>query len=70
MTLMAEVVTKCLEKFEPRLSMVLVTVKPETGSETAAHASIAAAVTIGRQALRVDFELAFTPSGGMRLQPA
>lgn len=69
-TLMAEVLTKCLEKFEPRLSMVLVTVKPETGSGTTAHASIAAAVTIGRQALRLDFDLAFTPAGGMRLQPA
>lgn len=69
-TLMAEVMTKCLEKFEPRLSMVLVNVKPDTTSKTSAHASIAAAVTIGRQAVRVDFDLAFTPSGGMRLQPA
>jgi len=69
-TLMSEVVTKCLDKFEPRLSMVLVKVSPDTYSKTSAHASVAAAVMIGRQALRVDFDLAFTPSGGMRLQPA
>jgi type VI secretion system protein ImpF len=69
-TMMAEVVSKCLEKFEPRLSMVHVTVKPVTSKTTTTHASVVAAVTIGRQALRVDFDLAFTPSGGMRLQPA
>ena len=69
-TLMAEVLTKCLENFEPRLSMVLVNVRPDTVSKTSAHASVAAAVMIGRQALRVDFDLAFTPAGGMRLQHA
>lgn len=68
--LLAEVLTKCLEKYEPRLSMVLVTVKPNAANKTAAHATVMAAVTIGRQALRVDFDVAFTPLGGMRLQPA
>jgi type VI secretion system protein ImpF len=68
--LMAEVMTKCLEYFEPRLSMVLVTVNPDEDSNSAAHATVMAAVTIGRQAVRVDFDLAFTPSKGMRLLPA
>jgi type VI secretion system protein ImpF len=68
--LMVEVMTKCLEKFEPRLSMVLVTIKPDEDSKSAAHATVMAAVKIGRQALRVDFDLAFTPSEGMRLLPA
>jgi type VI secretion system protein ImpF len=69
-TLMAEVLTKCLENFEPRLSMVLVDVRPDTVSKTSAHASVAAAVMIGSQATRVDFDLAFTPSEGMSLLPA
>lgn len=69
-TLVTEVLTKCLEKYEPRLSMVLVTVKPDAANKTAAHATVMAAVTIDRQALRVDFDVAFTPLGGMRLQPA
>lgn len=68
--LLAEVLTKCLEKYEPRLSMVLVTVKPDAANKTTAHATVIAAVTIGRQALRVDFDVAFTPLGGMMLQPA
>jgi type VI secretion system protein ImpF len=68
--LVAEVLTKCLEKYEPRLSMVLVTVKPDAANRRAAHATVMAAVTIDRQALRVDFDVAFTPIGGMRLQPA
>lgn len=68
--LLAEVLTKCLEQYEPRLSMVLVTVKPNAANKTAADATVMAAVTIGRQALRVDFDVAFTPLGGMRLQPA
>jgi type VI secretion system lysozyme-like protein len=69
-TLVTEVLTKCLEKYEPRLGMVLVTVKPDVANKTTAHATVIAAVTIGRQALRVDFDVAFTPLGGMRLQPA
>lgn len=67
--LVTEVLTKCLDKYEPRLSMVLVTVKPDAANKTAAHATVMAAVTIDRQALRVDFDVAFTPLGGMRLQP-
>lgn len=69
MTLAAEVLTKSLEKYESRLSMVLVTIKPDAAIKTAAHATVMAAVTIGRQALRVDFDVAFTPLGGMQLKP-
>jgi type VI secretion system lysozyme-like protein len=69
-TLMSEAMTKCLENFEPRLSLVLVTARSDEFSNTTAHATVMASVTIGRQALRVDFDLAFTPSEGMRLLPA
>lgn len=69
MVLMSEVIAKALQAFEPRLSQVGVTLTTDKSSASSAHAAIIAAVTLSGQALRVDFDLAFSASGALTLQP-
>jgi len=70
MDLMTEVIIKALQCFEPRLRQVGVTLTPEKSVPSAAHASIIAAVILSGQALRVNFDIAFSASGALTLQPS
>lgn len=51
------VLERCIALFEPRLSHVAVTVRPDRARPYAAHASIAAVVTLNAQLCRVNFEV-------------
>ena len=59
---LALVIHKALSAFEPRLSSVQVEVEPRERNGT--RASIQAAVKLGREMRRVDFELASKNQGG------
>ena len=67
MDLMTEVITKALRCFEPRLRQVGVTLTAEKSSARVAHAAILGAVSLSGQALRVNFDLAFSASGTLTL---
>jgi type VI secretion system protein ImpF len=53
----ASVLQRCIELYEPRLSHVQVTVKPDPARPYGAQASIAGAVMLGQQLCRVNFEV-------------
>lgn len=52
------VLRRCIEMYEPRLSHVKVEVKPDPARHHGARASIAAAVMLGKQLCRVNFDVA------------
>ncbi|RYE99799.1 MAG: type VI secretion system baseplate subunit TssE [Oxalobacteraceae bacterium] len=54
----ARVLERGIALYEPRLSQVRVTVAADRARPTAAQATIVAAVRLGRQLCRVDFEVA------------
>jgi type VI secretion system protein ImpF len=60
---LADVLLKALAVFEPRLSRVHVAVRARESNPMAAVVSIQAAVVLGRELRRVDFELAASAQG-------
>ncbi len=54
----AEVLQRCLARFEPRLAHVQVEVGADPDKPTAAHAAITAVVKLGEQLCRVNFDVA------------
>lgn len=52
------VMLRCLARFEPRLSHVKVTLRPDPHKPHAAHADISAVVRLGSQLCRVNFDVA------------
>jgi len=60
---LADVLLKALAAFEPRLSRVEVAVRSRASDPSAAVVSIRAAVMLGRDLRRVDFELAASAKG-------
>lgn len=59
--LWSTVLQRCIAMFEPRLSHVQVTVTQDMSKSHSAHATIAAAVTLGMQLCRVNFDVALDP---------
>ncbi|KRB67886.1 type VI secretion system baseplate subunit TssE [Noviherbaspirillum sp. Root189] len=53
----AKVLERCIEMYEPRLSHVQVNVKPDPKKHYGARATIAAAVMLGKQLCRVNFDV-------------
>jgi type VI secretion system protein ImpF len=58
------VLQRCIALFEPRLSHVAVTVRADPARPYAAHASIAALVTLNEQLCRVNFDMALDARSG------
>lgn len=58
LALWASVLQRCLARFEPRLSHVSLTLRPDPHKPHAAHAAITAVVCLGSQLCRVDFDVA------------
>ncbi|WP_296947980.1 type VI secretion system baseplate subunit TssE [uncultured Massilia sp.] len=54
----SRVIERGIALYEPRLAHVRVTVRPDPARPTAARAAIVAAVRLGEQLCRVDFEVA------------
>lgn len=54
----ANVLQRCIEMYEPRLSHVRVDVRPDPERHYGARAAIAAAVKLGTQLCRVNFDVA------------
>lgn len=65
----AEVLQRCLAMNEPRLSHVRVAVHPDPARPYSARAAITAAVLMGQQLCRVNFDMALDPRAN-RLQAA
>ncbi|HAT33002.1 MAG TPA: type VI secretion system baseplate subunit TssE [Janthinobacterium sp.] len=63
--LWAEVLSHCIAAFEPRLSRVQVSVSADPDKAYGARASIAAAVTVGTQVCRVNFDVALDASSAL-----
>jgi type VI secretion system protein ImpF len=59
--LWSAVLLRCIAMFEPRLSHVQVKVTQDLSKSYGAHATIAAAVTLGMQLCRVNFDVALDP---------
>lgn len=60
---LATVVTRAIELFEPRLSRVQVRARPDEAFPQAARLTISAAVGVGHQLRRVEFDLPASESG-------
>lgn len=58
---MASVIKKAIESFEPRLSRLVLKIEPSKESVNRAKVDLVAAVKLGNELRRVDFELAISP---------